>query len=444
MRAHFFMSIVIAAVTLLSGCGDDSPPGTTCAAGELCPCTTTADCPDPAVEYCEPTQLICLPAPDGGSDVADDGGEEDAGAADAAADTDDVAEDADTAADADDSSTIDTADSSTDTADARVDVIEPPDADPDVDVVDTDVDAADATSTDAGVVTLPDTLTEPWVAFVSRRETGVDQLFVVTALDNRLTWVNTGDSIVRTPTWSPDGRQIAYVTVLPGQGPRLRVVDLETGTLRTIDTEATRVANPAWSWNGEWIAFEGLSAGEEANDIFIVPADGTAADIAVTDSPDADTSPRWAADGSLWYISLNDGADATIFRVSDIESLDSEDVISGDDIAGGFALSPRADWISYARAVGDTAELIVYDIAGETAVRVLGTGNDGSPTIAADGALMAFVTTRNTGDPDIVVSNVATGVIARTLAANTAADNSPAIGPVEASEVTPFWEPVEE
>jgi Tol biopolymer transport system component len=83
---------------------------------------------------------------------------------------------------------------------------------------------------------------------------------------NAETGVGSGD-------WSPDGKAILTETI--AGGPRLLLVPTDGGPSVTIDLDRRFInANaPAWSPDGEWIAFSGATSSDL--DIYVVRRDGT-------------------------------------------------------------------------------------------------------------------------------------------------------------------------
>ncbi|MCZ7571894.1 MAG: Ig-like domain-containing protein [Ardenticatenaceae bacterium] len=103
-------------------------------------------------------------------------------------------------------------------------------------------------------------------------------------------------------SWSPNGRKLVTTAILPsGQGVRqvLRVHDLEVGTETVIEEPVGQMADPAWSPDGEWIAYAyqpplGLGRGSEI--ALLRPDDSQR--IALVSSPEAILStPVWAPAG---------------------------------------------------------------------------------------------------------------------------------------------------
>jgi dipeptidyl aminopeptidase/acylaminoacyl peptidase len=83
-------------------------------------------------------------------------------------------------------------------------------------------------------------------------------------VDKQYTTRNTGAS-----TWSPDGKQIAFVSNISGRN-NIWLVSSESGWPTQLTVSDQRQISPAWSPNGRWIAYGSDSDGDEQWDIFIV------------------------------------------------------------------------------------------------------------------------------------------------------------------------------
>ena len=106
------------------------------------------------------------------------------------------------------------------------------------------------------------------------------------------------------PSWSPDGKQIAYrFWTTEGSAGGLRIVDVKTGIVRTLTTEWDTL--PAWSPKGDQIIFDRLAKDERYKyddfDLWTIRPDGTGLKR-LTDTEGDDAHPAWSPDGNfiLW------------------------------------------------------------------------------------------------------------------------------------------------
>jgi dipeptidyl aminopeptidase/acylaminoacyl peptidase len=95
------------------------------------------------------------------------------------------------------------------------------------------------------------------------------------------------------PSWSPDGRQIAFMSTRPDNngGWHIWIIDAAGTNLHEVDTDFA--TDPAWSPDGTRIAF--ASSGS----IYVVGVDGSGLQRVTTPpSGSQDGSPDWSPDGS--------------------------------------------------------------------------------------------------------------------------------------------------
>jgi hypothetical protein len=99
------------------------------------------------------------------------------------------------------------------------------------------------------------------------------------------------------PTFSPDGRQIAFVR-FAGRFASLFVVNVDGTGLRQVTTDIS-VEDPEWSPDGSRFTFS------NGFDVYVVNADGTLTNIATSEFGNA-RHPSWSPDGSrIAYATLN-------------------------------------------------------------------------------------------------------------------------------------------
>lgn len=96
--------------------------------------------------------------------------------------------------------------------------------------------------------------------------------------------------------WSPDGKQIAFITNISGRN-NLWLVHSSGGWPVQLTISDQRQTRPAWSPNGQWIAYMSDKDGDEQWDIFMVsPQTGEVVNL--TNTPEvAEEDPTWSPDG---------------------------------------------------------------------------------------------------------------------------------------------------
>jgi TolB protein len=101
------------------------------------------------------------------------------------------------------------------------------------------------------------------------------------------------------PTWSPDGRRVAYQSAWSVDGlPGIHVVDADG----TGDTLVARGFGPVWSPAGERLAFS--SRRDAASDIYVVNPDGSGERNLTRNTPGSAQYPVWSPDGrKVAYVS---------------------------------------------------------------------------------------------------------------------------------------------
>jgi dipeptidyl aminopeptidase/acylaminoacyl peptidase len=98
------------------------------------------------------------------------------------------------------------------------------------------------------------------------------------------------------PTWSPDGKSIAFISNLSGRN-NLWLVPAEGGWPVQLTVSDQRQTAPTWSPDGKWIAYQSDYDGDEIWDIFLVsPKTGKVVNLTST-SEIAETGPTWSPDG---------------------------------------------------------------------------------------------------------------------------------------------------
>jgi dipeptidyl aminopeptidase/acylaminoacyl peptidase len=98
------------------------------------------------------------------------------------------------------------------------------------------------------------------------------------------------------PTWSPNGKQIAFISNMSGRN-NIWLVPSEGGWPVQLTVSDQRQTAPAWSPDGKWIAYQSDYDGDELWDIFLVsPKTGRVVNLTSTREI-AELNPTWSPDG---------------------------------------------------------------------------------------------------------------------------------------------------
>ncbi|MBI5245792.1 MAG: PD40 domain-containing protein [Elusimicrobia bacterium] len=97
-----------------------------------------------------------------------------------------------------------------------------------------------------------------------------------------------------TPTFSPDARQVAFVSDRSGN-PQIHILDIPTKKITRL-TSLNWCDAPAWSPTGEWIAFAGRAHNKDKMDVFLVDITGGQL-RQLTHGEGSNEDPAWSPDG---------------------------------------------------------------------------------------------------------------------------------------------------
>jgi TolB protein len=264
----------------------------------------------------------------------------------------------------------------------------------------------------------------PWLAFASAAGGSYD-IWVARADGSCPRPVTTDPSTDLSPSWS--GPRIAFASDRAGAAS-IWIVDLVGGTEGRLDTGLLGAAAPAFSPDGNTVAFEGRPAGAPTVDVYRVPRDG-GIPIALTSHPADDTAPAWSPDGStVYFVSTRTGA----YEVFAVPSSGGEatQVTSGSRIIGKPSVSPDGAALYFARRMGSSSTEVVRFTLGTGAATVVSGADESEPAVSPDGTRLALRSFRyDASNADVIAVDATDGGRPARLTLDPAPEGSPAWAP---------------
>ena len=260
----------------------------------------------------------------------------------------------------------------------------------------------------------------------------IENIYVMNADGSGLSQLTDNSADDFLPSWSPDGRRIAF-TSNRDRGWEIYVMNADgSGRTRLTDNSASNFS-PSWSPDGRRIAFYSYRDGN--SEIYVMNADGSG-QTRLTDNEARDSSPRWSPDGRRIAFSSNrddpDPDDDNYIRSIYVMNTDGSGQTRLTDTGIDYSFFPR--WSPDGRRIAFVAwsdrsyEIYVANADGSGQTRM--TENevwDTAPIWSPDGRRIAFYSNRD-GNNEIYVMNT-DGSGQTRLTNNEAGDYDPSWSP---------------
>jgi TolB protein len=189
------------------------------------------------------------------------------------------------------------------------------------------------------------------------------------------------------PSWSPDGSKLAYVS-FEKKKPVIFVQSLLTGQRMILANFKGNNSAPAWSPDGKKLAI--VLTYSANSQIYLINADGTGLQQ-LSFSNGIDTEPEWSPDGAFIYFTSNRGGGPQIYRMP----------ASGGDakrvtFEGSYNVSPHLSTdgklLTFIKQTSTGFKVALQDLATGQVQTLSDTTQDESPSFAPNGRMILYAT----------------------------------------------------
>ncbi len=236
-------------------------------------------------------------------------------------------------------------------------------------------------------------------------------------------FITNGQSTALTPRFSPDYKQIAYLSYVDGN-PRIYVYDLGTGRQRLVTQSRNPTFAPRWSPDGKYLLYSMAIGGN--TDIYKISAEG-GTPVRLTDGPGIDVGGSFSPDGSQ-IVFESDRSGGQQLYVMNADGSNQRRISFGGGRYATPEWSPRGDLIAFTKMQGNF-RIGVMSPSGGGERLLTNSWQDEAPTWAPNGRVIQFFRTGRGAVSSTVWQVDLTGANERRLP--TPVDGSdPAWGPI--------------
>ncbi|MFP4263501.1 MAG: Tol-Pal system beta propeller repeat protein TolB [Halomonas sp.] len=228
------------------------------------------------------------------------------------------------------------------------------------------------------------------IAYVTSQ--GVDDdmqfaLYVADADGHNSQQVLSSREPILSPSWSPDGRKLAYVS-FETERPAIYVQELGSGKRARLTEFSGLNSAPAWSPDGRKLA---MSLSKDGQPEIYVMDIGSRELTRITNDSAIDTEPAWSPDGrSLLFTSDRSGG-PQLYR-HDLDSGEQKRLTFTGDYNARGRFAPDGESLFLIHRSSDGYQVARQDLESDRLVTLSESRWDESPSVAPNGTMVLFAT----------------------------------------------------
>ncbi|MBP9723058.1 MAG: Tol-Pal system beta propeller repeat protein TolB [Gammaproteobacteria bacterium] len=190
------------------------------------------------------------------------------------------------------------------------------------------------------------------------------------------------------PTWNPNGRQLAYVT-FEGFRSKIKVVDLATGSSKVISSFKGINGAPSWSPDGNKMAL--VLSKENVPKVYILDLFTNKLEQ-ITFGPSIDTEPRWAPNGKSLIFTSSRGGGPQIYSYNLDNSKITRLTFDGNYNARASFTPDGKKLVMVHRSPDSDFKIAVQDLETFNLDVLTTSSMDESPSVSANGQQIVYAT----------------------------------------------------
>jgi TolB protein len=226
-----------------------------------------------------------------------------------------------------------------------------------------------------------------YIAETGPKDRRVKRLAIMDSDGANHRFLTNGQSVVLGPRFSPDYKQIVYVSYIENR-PRIYIYDIGTGQQRVVTEGVSQTFAPRFSPDGRWILYSMAVNGN--TDVYKVSAAGGPSQR-LTDAPGIDVGGSFSPDGTKIVFESDRSGSQQIY-VMNADGSGQHRISFGGGRYATPEWSPRGDLVAFTRIAGNFRIGVMRpDGAGERLLT--DSWQDEAPTWSPNGRVIQFFRT---------------------------------------------------